>query len=460
MIKKFITTALLSSLSMPILGMKQIIKQNKKSILSYAQQLYNNLPITSDTVLIGAGTAGTIYLSYLCYHYSQEAEKHKKQRQHNMQNILQTLKKLKLPQESPHMLPAKSELKKQPNLVKSYSKPNLLALFNVGNSCYMNAMLQCLYALEPFRELLAPQHKEKTIFMHPFLIQLQYTFETFKNWNTLNQQQQKCILCTMYQWVQASINKLNLQLLTIKQEDIVQISCDWHCPQEDTSELFQKCIDFFDIEIFLTHKEIKNFSAFLQQRNKRTITSSLDTIFDVHQLEGIWCQGNAPNKDPTISHEIVIELPEEYSDKLSLYDLFENKQEIPQDAQLPHGVQRKDCVKKRALIATSEILVIKLLRFYENPLTGIKREIKNPITMPLQLDIKKFYLLDQNVHTNYELISFTNIGGIDSGHYIAYIKTDREWLECSDDNITPITSKEAKQAAARGYIFFYQRTTN
>ena len=101
MIKKFITKALLVSLCLPMFGMKQVIKQNKKDVLTYVQQLYNNVPITSESMLIGAGTIGAMYLGYLSYQYYQETTEYEKQRTRDMQNIFQMLKKLKLYQEQP-----------------------------------------------------------------------------------------------------------------------------------------------------------------------------------------------------------------------------------------------------------------------------------------------------------------------------------------------------------------------
>lgn len=130
---------------------------------------------------------------------------------------------------------------------------------------------------------------------------------------------------------------------------------------------------------------------------------------------------------------------------------------------------------QRTIYEPSELLIIKINRFSHNA------KKQNRMETPTLLDIKAFMTPDyeemapenvvvreveriepDNESTYYELVAVVIHRGktMQQGHYIAYVKEQGAWYLCNDENITMVSlsSHSVKtEINTNGYILFYQQ---
>lgn len=104
----------------------------------------------------------------------------------------------------------------------------------------------------------------------------------------------------------------------------------------------------------------------------------------------------------------------------------------------------------------NNMLVINLVRhIYENEAS----KNSNAVKKPFNLTIRKEQTIDSNQDLNYELVGFIlHIGTASGGHYIAYTNVDSKWIKYDDSKVEEVTEKNAENAASAAYLFFYTPT--
>ncbi|MHB9148096.1 MAG: hypothetical protein ACYC2U_06895 [Candidatus Amoebophilus sp.] len=109
-----------------------------------------------------------------------------------------------------------------------------------------------------------------------------------------------------------------------------------------------------------------------------------------------------------------------------------------------------------------KMLVINLKRF-GNLIPGIETppKIKQEVEKPFSLTVKHDQIDGLSNNLYYELVGFINhIGGsLRGGHYIAYTKVGKQWIEYNDSTVSPRSDTVAETAAKNAYIFFYKPTS-
>lgn len=337
-----------------------------------------------------------------------------------------------------------------------FAKPP--ALPNLGNSCYMNAMVQCLLNIPPVKELFIGNNKLDV--KHPFFNAYQKLLENFSPEDTT-------YLENFYKWVQVAIDfKPTKEILFI--ENLTQNEVD---RQYETNKKKGQCNLKQD-----TSDVLKNIFAFVdaQDKNKNYVDPYLRNGFlnalGIKVLDGIWCNGKI-DKSADLKWSLHVEIPSSYNGLGSLYDFLNKFEEVPEDYKLPEGMKRENCKKQARYVQISEFFIITLGRFRETyvldnqgNIKTVKEKISDPIAMPFQLDMRAYMVPNfkgDPLNCAYELISFTNTGGISGGHYVAYIKDQSEkkpsWWYCSDATIIAKSEIEVEEAAQIGYIYVYRR---
>ncbi|ACP21061.1 hypothetical protein Aasi_1805 [Candidatus Amoebophilus asiaticus 5a2] len=109
-----------------------------------------------------------------------------------------------------------------------------------------------------------------------------------------------------------------------------------------------------------------------------------------------------------------------------------------------------------------KMLVINLKRF-GNLIPGIVTppKIKQEVEKPFSLTVRHDQIDGLSNNLYYELVGFINhIGeGLRRGHYIAYTKVGKQWIEYDDSTVSPRSETDAETAAKNAYIFFYKPTS-
>jgi Ubiquitin carboxyl-terminal hydrolase len=121
-----------------------------------------------------------------------------------------------------------------------------------------------------------------------------------------------------------------------------------------------------------------------------------------------------------------------------------------------------------ALTSNPYYLILGLKRNYYSILEEKLGKHGEPITFPLEGLTLKDYLLDPSRPApEYELVSFvTHAGSPTSGHYTAYVRKAVRWYHCNDESIRSLDTGEIESIALNGYagkavptLFVYEQTT-
>ncbi|KAI5943247.1 ubiquitin carboxyl-terminal hydrolase 2 isoform X4 [Manis javanica] len=116
---------------------------------------------------------------------------------------------------------------------------------------------------------------------------------------------------------------------------------------------------------------------------------------------------------------------------------------------------RKQCIKKFSIQRFPKILVLHLKRFSESRIRTSK--LTTFVNFPLRdLDLREFASENTN-HTVYNLYAVSNHSGTTmGGHYTAYCRSPvtGEWHTFNDSSVTPMSSSQVRTSDA--YLLFYE----
>ncbi|KAM6173153.1 ubiquitin carboxyl-terminal hydrolase 2 isoform 1-T1 [Erethizon dorsatum] len=116
---------------------------------------------------------------------------------------------------------------------------------------------------------------------------------------------------------------------------------------------------------------------------------------------------------------------------------------------------RKRCIKKFSIQRFPKILVLHLKRFSESRIRTSK--LTTFVNFPLRdLDLREF-ASENNNHTVYNLYAVSNHSGTTmGGHYTAYCRSPvtGEWHTFNDSSVTPMSSSQVRTSDA--YLLFYE----
>lgn len=315
-----------------------------------------------------------------------------------------------------------------------------VGLKNVGNTCYQNSSLQCLYNIQDLTN---------------FMLNMQAT-----DYFSYSDAAGKPTLAKLYTDLVS-----NLRAGGGPQEPVA--FCERAMEeffgekyrQEDAALFVGRLLDYLaDEDVNQQFKEDYPYPPGLSY--PKTFVNELFGIFFGSITKCLLCD------EESIRYQVARVLPlavrtEGNVPLQSLHYAFDNfiKSEVLPDFKCitcDKGAQKQD-----VLFTAPGYLVIQLSRFKQNP-DGSFGKDDHPISIPLSLDLSKYYYPTawQKNFAQYELTGITiHSGELDGGHYWAYVKTsDGQWFKCDDSQVSPIQESEVKKIETDGYIDYPQAT--
>ena len=311
----------------------------------------------------------------------------------------------------------------------------LVGLPNLGNTCYLNSITQCLMHTIPLVKYLA---------LDTYKEDLQ---ETHKHSNVV-----KVLSALAYNmWVenpkQDNVNKLMMTYKSIL-SGVSEIFRGFN--QEDSSEAMGHILDALHeslkypvkIEISgvprtryqkIQYNSIKSWEEYVQ-KNYSAVIDIFAGQFHITTIRN-------PKLEVSHSfqpfHHLMLQIPSNATTLYNCLDSFTEQENI-----------ENKLLKKNMIYRLPKILVIQLSRF-----TNDLRKINKLIDYPKLLDMTK-YTSSTNVEKRYELYAVCNhFGSMGGGHYTASARVNGKWYNFNDSTVTPIT----EVVTPAGYILFYRR---
>ncbi|XP_007556018.1 ubiquitin carboxyl-terminal hydrolase 2a isoform X3 [Poecilia formosa] len=345
------------------------------------------------------------------------------------------------------------------NSTNSKSAQGLVGLKNLGNTCFMNSILQCLSNTQSLRDYclhnshrrdLNNNSRTNTALMEEFakLIQIMWTSTSseavspseFKTqiqryaprFVGYNQQDAQEFLRFLLDGLHNEVNRV-----TVRPRGTVE-DFDHLLDEEKGKKMWSK---------YLEREDSKIVDVFVGQL-KSSLTCShcgfCSTVFDP-----FW--------------DLSLPITKKGYGEVSLMDCMRlfTKEDVLDGDEKPTCYRckaRRRCTKKFTIQKFPKILVLHLKRFSEARRTS---KLSTFVNFPMKdLDLREF-ASENSTNAVYNLYAVSNHSGTTmGGHYTAYCRnpSSGEWYTFNDSRVTPMSSSQVRSSDA--YVLFYELATS
>ncbi|UYV73716.1 USP2 [Cordylochernes scorpioides] len=308
-------------------------------------------------------------------------------------------------------------------------------LFNLGNTCYSNAVSQCLAHTPLILESLLKKFEPKLINFNNISGGL--LLESFAKLLNAIWTEESAIRPISFH---AQIGMLEEKFGNYTEQDSMEYLQFLLQQLHNEFNLTCETIPFVEF----TDEGLKYWHAYLANEN-----SPIANIFAGQTVSAICCQTcQRTSKNYQSFWDFSLPIPKNKNPSLQdcFAQIFENG--VLKDYTC-ENCHTKESIKTLRVSKWPEIMIIQLIRFSAFEINKIDKMVKCPIT----LDFSKF-----GSNTKYNLYAIVNhFGNLNTGHYIAACKhpMSAKWYKYDDNIVTSIESKNV--ITSNAYILFYQK---
>ncbi|XP_052744434.1 ubiquitin carboxyl-terminal hydrolase 8 isoform X1 [Bicyclus anynana] len=323
----------------------------------------------------------------------------------------------------------------------------LTGLKNLGNTCYMNSIIQCL---------------NNTAILVAYFCNGQYLEHVNRSHSTRGAiaEELAAVVRALWSGQYRFIATKDLRSEVGKHQRAFRGT-----EQQDSHEFLTILMDWLHLDLQFTikppHKESLGASELAWHEYTKSKESLVLRLFYGQIRSTVRCSVcRASSATYDSFSNLSLELPA-HASRCTLADclkLYLNDEMVP-GWNCPNCKEKRDAAKKLDISRLPPVLVIHFKRFYVDPkeyMCNAYRKKQTYIDFPLEdLDMRQFSLqCPENQIYNLYAVS-NHYGSMEGGHYTAYCKSSvyGKWYKFDDHLVTEIPASEVRSSAA--YILFY-----
>uniref|UniRef100_A0A8C7Z0D5 Ubiquitin carboxyl-terminal hydrolase n=1 Tax=Oryzias sinensis TaxID=183150 RepID=A0A8C7Z0D5_9TELE len=340
------------------------------------------------------------------------------------------------------------------NQAKNKSPQGLVGLRNLGNTCFMNSILQCLSNTSELRDYcLRNVHRLDVNNRTNAALMEEFAKLTQSLWTSVN-----------IEAISPSDFRSEIQRVAPKFVG---------CNQQDAQEFLRSLLDGLHNEVnrvtVRPRSSVEDFDHYSDEEKSKRMwnlylareDSKVVDLF-VGQLKSSLtctvCGFRSTMFDPF--WDLSIPIAQERPGEVTLKDCLRlfTKEDVLDGEEKPTCNKckaRRKCTKRFSIQKFPQILVIHLKRFSDSNSRSSK--LSTFVNFPLkELDLREFSA-DNGEHPVYNLYAVSNhTGNTLGGHYTAYCRNPAlgEWYSYNDSRVSPISSGQVRTSNA--YVLFYE----
>ncbi|XP_051580072.1 ubiquitin carboxyl-terminal hydrolase 8-like [Myxocyprinus asiaticus] len=333
--------------------------------------------------------------------------------------------------------------------------PLLTGLRNLGNTCYMNSILQCLCNTVAMAEYFTRNYYQEDINRANILGHKGEVAEEFSViMKALWLGQYKCI---SPQDFKGTVCKINNRFSSYEHQDSQELLLFLMDGLHEDLNKANKRRGYKEEDI--DHLDDVSAAELAWSKHKLLNESIIVALFQGQFKSTVQCM-SCQHKSRTFETFMYLTLEMTSSSKCSLQDclkLFSKEERLTDSNRFycRHCKTHRDAIKKMQIWKVPPILLVHLKRFKYD---GRWREkLQTLVDFPLDnLDLSQYVIGPKHNLKKYNLYAVSNhYGGMDGGHYTAYCKNPlkQRWYKFDDHEVSDISASSVRTAAA--YIFFY-----
>ncbi len=320
-------------------------------------------------------------------------------------------------------------------------------LDNLGNTCYLNSTVQCLYNIDYMTNYVLFSHR-----VNPYpagsLANLYLKFVYAIN-KLPNEQSPHYIDATEKMWNDELHNFVQ------KASDVM----GGICRQHDAHEFFVELVDS------LVSQDSRYQATMPEEQLRKHPLGKTLKIEHSTTLECPNVNYHKTKKEASSSLNVPTHIFDESGQEqlfttleACLNDFYKKETNI-EFTPVGHPIQY-NCTKKYEIAELSDIVIIVLNRFTYDIVRDEPIRLGHEITMPFTISFRKYLTPSARNKTiyKYDLISVAeHIGGTRGGHYIAHVKESKsnQWYTCNDSTITLVRPEDIIDNINKSYVFVY-----